>query len=191
MHLFGRPRGILGRLGGIIMAYANESCGVWVAELLQIEPSDSVLEVGFGPGVTIQYLSRLAPTGRVAGVDPSLEMVAQARTRNAAAISSGRVNVQVGSAERLPFDDNSFDKVLTINSMQVWSNRAAGLREVYRVMKPNARVALGFTIYSGQRSEGLLETLTAAGFANAKVAEKEKWFCALASKPPSTFNSRV
>jgi hypothetical protein len=49
-------------------------------------------------------------------------------------------------------------------------------------MKPVARVALGFTVYSGQPNEGLTELLTAAGFTNTKVVEKDKWFCALASQ---------
>src|SRR4051794_38586950 len=65
MQMFGCPRGVPGRLGGIIMAHTNADCGAWVTELLEIGPCDSVLEVGFGPGVIIQRLSNLA--GHVAG----------------------------------------------------------------------------------------------------------------------------
>ena len=86
MRMFRRPRGVLGRLGGIIMASTNEGCGAWVAELLEVGPCDSVLEVGFGPGVVIHGPSKLASAGRVAGIDPSHEMLEQARARNAAAI---------------------------------------------------------------------------------------------------------
>jgi ubiquinone/menaquinone biosynthesis C-methylase UbiE len=183
MQMFGRPRGILGRLGGIIMSRMNEACGAWVTELLEVRPNDSVLEVGFGPGVTIGRLSKLASRGNVDGVDLSHEMVEQASARNATAIRNGRVDLQRGSVDGLPFDDNSFDKVLAINSMQVWPDAAAGLREIRRVMKPAGRLALGFTVYSGQPNEGSTELLTAAGFANARVMVKDKWFCALASKP--------
>jgi len=49
MQMFGRPRGVPGRLGGIIMARTNSDCGAWVTELLEIGSCDSVLEVGFGP----------------------------------------------------------------------------------------------------------------------------------------------
>ena len=86
MRMFGRPRGFLGRLGGIIMARTNEECGSWVIKLLDIGPSESVLEVGFGPGVIIQRLSNLA--GHVAGIDRSHEMLQQARARNAEAIGT-------------------------------------------------------------------------------------------------------
>jgi hypothetical protein len=55
-------------------------------------------------------------------------MVEQARARNAAAIESGRVDLRRGSVESLPFDDDTFDKALAINSMQVWPDprRIAG-----------------------------------------------------------------
>jgi ubiquinone/menaquinone biosynthesis C-methylase UbiE len=139
MRMFGRPRGFLGRLGGIIMARTNEECGSWVTELLAIGPSESVLEVGFGPGVVIQRLSNLA--GHVPGIDPSQEMVQQARTRNAEAIRSGRVDLRHGSVESLPFNSNTFDKVIAINSMQVWRDTGAGLREIRRVMRPGGKRA--------------------------------------------------
>jgi ubiquinone/menaquinone biosynthesis C-methylase UbiE len=74
------------------MARTNEECGSWVTELLEIGPSESVLEAGFGPGVIIQRLSNLE--GHVAGIDPSQEMVQQSRTRNAEAIRSGRVDLR-------------------------------------------------------------------------------------------------
>jgi ubiquinone/menaquinone biosynthesis C-methylase UbiE len=183
MRMFGRPQGIAGRLGGIIMARTNADCGAWIADLIELGPNDSVLEVGFGPGVVIQRLSALASAGQVVGIDPSREMVEQARTRNATAIQSGRVGLQHASVQSLPFDDHSFDKALAINSMQVWPDAVAGLTEMRRVMKPGGRIALGFTPYSGQPNKGLTETLMAAGFSKPHVVESDKGFCALATKP--------
>jgi ubiquinone/menaquinone biosynthesis C-methylase UbiE len=170
-------------LGGIIMARTNADCGAWVTELLEIGPCDSALEVGFGPGVIIQRLSKLAVAGHIAGIDPSQEMMAQARARNATAIKDGHVDLRRGSVEHLPFDDNAFDKALAINSMQVCPDSAAGLREMRRVTKPGGKVALGFTPYAGQQNQGLTELLGAAGFTNATVVERDSSFCALAQKP--------
>jgi ubiquinone/menaquinone biosynthesis C-methylase UbiE len=126
MHMFGRPRGVLGRVGGIVMAKTNEPCGAWVTDLLEVAANDRVLEVGFGPGVIIQRLSKLASAGHVAGIDPSQEMVEQAIARNATAIKEGRVELRRGSVEDLPFDDDTFDKALAINSMQVWPDPITG-----------------------------------------------------------------
>ena len=164
------------------MARMNVDCGTWVTHLLEIGPNDRVLEVGFGPGVVIQHLAKLAVAGHVVGIDQSREMVEQARARNATAVQDGRVEIRHGSVESLPFDSNSFDKVVAINSMQYWPQAVTGLREIRRVMKVGGRIALGFTPYSGQPNKGLREALTAAGFAQAHVVESDKGFCALATK---------
>jgi ubiquinone/menaquinone biosynthesis C-methylase UbiE len=181
MRMFGRPKGLLGKLGGILMARMNYECATWVVDLLHIQPNDKVVEVGFGPGVGIQLLAGLASTGYVAGVDSSEEMVEQATERNAKTKTS--VDLRRGSVESLPFEDNMFDKALAINSMQVWPDATAGLREIRRVLKGGARIALGFTPYSGQPKTGLIETLTAAGFTNPQVVEGDKGFCAIATSP--------
>lgn len=184
LRMFGRPRGVLGRLGGMIMARSNAKCAGWVIDLLDVQPNENVLEVGFGPGVAVEFLAnRLAPRGRVAGVDASQEMAAQATVRNAKAIARGRVDLWLGTAERLPFPDGTFDKALAINSMQVWPDPVAGLREIRRALRAGGRVALGFTPYSGQQKIGIAETLVAAGFANVQVVATDAGFCALATKP--------
>lgn len=181
MQTFGRPQGLFGRLGGMLMAKMNQPCAAWVVDLLDVRGTDSVLEVGFGPGVGVQLLA--ASAKYVAGIDPSPEMLRQAMVRNAQAIDCGRVDLRIGSAERLPFEENTFDKALAINSMQVWPDATAGLVEMLRVMKSGAKIALGFTLYSGQQRSGLVERLTFAGFAEAQVLETDKAFCAVAIKP--------
>jgi ubiquinone/menaquinone biosynthesis C-methylase UbiE len=90
---------------------------------------DRVLEIGFRPGVGIRLLSEHAPGGYIAGIDPSKEMIEQAAARNAEAASAGRVDLRHGSIETLPFSNRTFDKVIAINSMRVWSDAAAGPRE--------------------------------------------------------------
>jgi ubiquinone/menaquinone biosynthesis C-methylase UbiE len=181
MRMFGRPMGTLGKLGGIIMARTNAAFARSVISLLDVQPREKVLEVGFGPGVGIQLLARSA--GRVTGVDCSREMVQQAKARNTEAIASGIVDLGHGSVEDLPLEDATFDAVLAINSMQVWPDVMAGLREVSRVTRSGGRVALGFTPYSGRSKAGIQELLSAAGFAQVRVVDTEHGFCVLALKP--------
>ena len=110
-------------------------------------------------------------------------MVRQAAARNAAALRNRRVDLRSGSVERLPFADGTFDKVLAINSMQAWPDARAGLLEIQRVLKNGGHVALGFTVNSGQPKEGIVESLTAAGFAQVRIVDMSKLFCAVATKP--------
>jgi ubiquinone/menaquinone biosynthesis C-methylase UbiE len=180
MRMFGHPRGLLGRLGGVIMARGNRRYAVWVIDLLDVQQHDNVLEVGFGPGVAIQLLAGSAR--HVAGVDASPEMLRQATQRNAETISDGRVELHQGSADHLPFEDGSFDKVMAINSMQVWPDASAGLREIRRVLKAGGALALAFTSYSGQSSQGVPDIVAAAGFADCRLVETDNVFCVLATR---------
>src|SRR5262249_41749810 len=85
---FMRPRGFVGGLVGWERARrsANRQRNVWAVGLLAVEPSDRVLEIGFGPGIAIRELSRRATQGLVCGVDHSAVMVRQATRRNADAV---------------------------------------------------------------------------------------------------------
>jgi ubiquinone/menaquinone biosynthesis C-methylase UbiE len=75
---------------------------------MEVQPSDRVLEIGFGPGIAVREIARRATRGEVVGIDHSAVMRAQAARRNAAAIREGRVALIVASVEDLPtLDGNS------------------------------------------------------------------------------------
>jgi len=138
---FAYPTGWLGSLVGIAMAIKSRERSLWVLSLLDLQPDDRVLEIGFGPGVDIQRASRVAPF--VAGIDHSAVMVRQARGRNRAAIRAGRVDVRQSSvADPLPFDDGAFTKAFAINSFQFWSDPDASIRELRRVLRSGGLLAL-------------------------------------------------
>ncbi len=124
------------------MAWENRERNTWVIELLDVQPADSILEIGFGPGWAIQQAARLATKGLVAGADVSKAMVQQAGQRNAAMIRAGRVELKQGSAAALPYGDAAFDKVFAVNSFQIWPEPLAGLKEIRRVLKPGGRVVI-------------------------------------------------
>ena len=138
---FGHPSGWLGRLAGVLMARGAED-DHWVVDLLDVQPHDRVLEVGFGPGVAVELLARRASSGLVAGVDPSEVMLRQAIKRNREAIRAGRVRLQLGSVSALPYRDASFTKACAIHSLYFWPSIEDGLRELQRVLQPQARLVL-------------------------------------------------
>jgi ubiquinone/menaquinone biosynthesis C-methylase UbiE len=183
LRMFGRPTGLSGRIGGVILARVNRGFAEEIVTLLDLRPAERVLEVGFGPGVAIELLASAASMGKVAGIDPSKEMVEQARARNAAAIRTGAVDLRQGTVEGMPFEDATFETALAINSMQVWPDKPAGLREIRRVLTGGGRLALGFTPNSRQPKPGVAELLSAAGFEAARLVDLRGGFCALAHKP--------
>jgi ubiquinone/menaquinone biosynthesis C-methylase UbiE len=181
LRMCGRPQGFLGLFGGCLMARGNRDCAAWIVDALAVGANDAVLEVGFGPGVGIALSA--ARGGIVAGVDPSRVMLAQATARNASAIADGRVDLRLASVDALPFRENAFDKAFAINSLQLWPDIAGGLREIRRVLRRGGRLGLGFTPPSGQGQDGLLEVLSAAGFAYSKLEDRGAFFGAFALKP--------
>ena len=159
---FMQPRGFAGWLVGWEMALrpSNRKRNVWAVGLLGVEPTDRVLEIGFGPGIAIRELSRRATHGLVCGVDHSAVMVRQATRRNAEAVRAGRVVLRLGSAEHLPAFAELFDKVLAVNTMGMWREPDVGLQAVHRLMRPGGRIA----IVSQPRGSGATaETTIAAG----------------------------
>jgi ubiquinone/menaquinone biosynthesis C-methylase UbiE len=139
---FAHPKGWVGHLVGIILALKNRERNAWTISILDLQPDDQVLEIGFGPGQAIQEVAKLTPNGFVAGIDLSEVMVEQARKRNSAAIRSGRVLLEQGAESPLPFEDNKFNKAFAVNSIQFWTNPLDGLQEVRRVLKPGGRVVI-------------------------------------------------
>ena len=96
---------------------------VWAVGLLDVQPDDRVLEIGFGPGIAIEEMARRATRGLVVGVDHSEVMVRQATRRNAAAVRDGtrRPAPRLGRG-RCPQFDAPFDKILAVNSLMFWDD---------------------------------------------------------------------
>ena len=105
--------------------------------LCGVGPGDRVLDVGCGTGVLARAAAELVgATGRVCGVDPNDAMRTVARQ-----VSPG-VEVLAGAAEALPFDDDTFDRVLCQFALMFFTDRSAGLREMARVLRPGGALTL-------------------------------------------------
>jgi ubiquinone/menaquinone biosynthesis C-methylase UbiE len=193
MAQFGHPRGILGQLVGRIMAYENRERNQWAVSQLDVQPNEHILEIGFGPGLAIHYLAHSTAARFIAGVDDSPIMVQQARQRNAAAICSGRVELQHGSVTQLPYPEAAFDTVFAVNSFHHWPSPADNLREVWRVVKPGGRIAIieqprgaATDAVIQARGQELVAMLTSAELQAVRIAVKPMRpaasICALGTK---------
>jgi ubiquinone/menaquinone biosynthesis C-methylase UbiE len=141
---FGHPRRVGGRLAGWVMAHrsSNRRRNQWVVRLLDVQPTDRVLEVGFGPGLAIAALSGRATRGKVYGVDHSEVMFRQAAKRNAAAIRDQRVKLFQTPVERLPPFDEPLDAILAVNSLGFWTEPAQRLADLRVLLRPGGRIAI-------------------------------------------------
>lgn len=148
---FARPSGLLGVLAGYLMARTNASMNQTAAELLDVQPDDRIVEIGFGPGELVSLLAERASRGYVAGVDPSEVMVRQAMRRNRAAVAQGRVALRRGTVSHLPYPDGSFTKACAVNSFQLWPSPLDDLHEVRRVLSDGGLLLLGLRVRDPSR----------------------------------------
>lgn len=100
-----------------------------------IQPTDSVLDVGCGTGRTLTAIQRKFGCS-ITGVDIRPAMIRKAKRRCATLGLSG--TWRVGSAEKIPFPDNTFDLVIT-ESVNVFIDVQLALRSYYRVLKKNGQ----------------------------------------------------
>lgn len=99
-------------------------------ELMRIAETDNILDVGCGAGWLSRILAKRAPRGRVVGMDISDEMIHHARE---ASLHQGNLKFVVGSVDEIPWEQNFFNHIITVESSYYWPDPARGMRELYRV----------------------------------------------------------
>lgn len=101
--------------------------------LMNLQATDRVLDVGCGTGWLGRRLARQVSGGQVVGIDVSDEMVRRAEKN-----SEGFKNLEFlqGRVDRLPWENDFFTKVISVESAYYWPDPASGLREIFRVLVP-------------------------------------------------------
>jgi trans-aconitate methyltransferase len=178
---FEHPRGVLGRLVGLIMAYrsSNRDRNRWTVELLEIQPKDRVLEIGCGPGLALEGCLARATQSIVVGLDHSQTMLDQARIRNRQAFHDGRLQLRLGSLEELSRSTDLYDKIFSVNVVQFLDD----LHSVFSVfrdhLKPGGTIATTYMprgkdpsrTKAWNMAEQVRQEMEKTGFAQVRVEE--------------------
>jgi arsenite methyltransferase len=117
--------------------------------LMALRPGERVLDLGCGSGWATRLLARMVGDGpegfgQVVGVDVSDEMIRQARET-----SKDFENILYvwGSAQQIPWEENYFDKVLSVESFYYYADQDRALAELFRVMAPRGRLFILINLY--------------------------------------------
>jgi ubiquinone/menaquinone biosynthesis C-methylase UbiE len=117
--------------------------GPWAGDLIEaaaLRPGERVLDIACGTGIVARTVARTLGGGNVVGLDLSVPMLEAARL--AAANEGLSVDWREGSAVKMPLTDGAFDVAFCQQGLQFFTDRAAALNEMYRVLAPGGRLVL-------------------------------------------------
>ena len=125
-------------------------------DLAALQPGERVLDLGSGSGLDSFVASlKVGPTGQVVGVDMTdgqLEKATELRQRG------GFSNIEYvkGYIDQLPFEDESFDSVISNGVINLVANKEATFKEAARVLKPGGRIALSDIVTGVELPNGIV-----------------------------------
>ena len=104
-----------------------------------LQPGERVLDIGCGAGFdSLLAAQSVGPSGSVVGLDMTEAMLDKAR-RGAEELGLSNIDFRRGYLEELPFDDDSFDVVISNGVVNLTPDKAASLQQIYRVLRPGGR----------------------------------------------------
>lgn len=127
--------GYVGEVQAYLRKYASDA-----VQLSGIGPDSRVLDVACGPG-TLTLLAAAIST-HVHAIDFSPQMIAELHTQAPPTIASN-ITAAVGDGMALPFPPAQFDAAFSMFGLIFFSDRARGLRELFRVLKPGGSLVIG------------------------------------------------
>jgi SAM-dependent methyltransferase len=172
---FRNSQGFLGSIAGWIMANrpSNRARNRWTIHLLQLKPTDHVLEIGCGPGVALYQAGLQTPKGQVIGLDHSDIMVKQAQRRNP--------GTTIIKRDLASIKGQLFDKIFSINVIQFVPDFFLFYRQIAQLLRKDGIVVTTYqprhqhakrqnAIDTGQKIASVMENIGFASITQLELA---------------------
>ncbi len=116
--------------------------------MMKLGPGDKVLDLGCGAGWASRLMAEAVndtdKPGQVIGLDVSDEMIRRARSSSR---SYENLMFVIGSAQQIPWEENFFDKVLSVESFYYYADQDRALAELFRVAAPRGELYILINLY--------------------------------------------
>jgi len=140
-----KPSGLFGRIVmSTIFNIGNAYINKMVYETMALQTNDHVLDIGCGTGNLTRKMASQTGDIYIEGVDFSPSMVSIARKKNKKLISKGKVSIVEGDFNTLPYKNESFHKVCSVNTVYFWPNPENTAQKLYKILKPGGFVVIAF-----------------------------------------------
>jgi len=137
-----KPAGEMGKQVGEKMNAGNQLINEWTIEKLNPSPNDKILEIGMGNGGFVNGILSVDPSIIYYGCDISELMIEEASKLNERLIDKKQAEFILATADYLPFEDASFNKVFTVNTIYFWDDPSKELSEIHRVLENNGKLVI-------------------------------------------------
>ena len=111
---------------------------------LNIEAGESILELGHGNAGHVEFVFEQAQNLKYYGLEMSELMFQEARQINRNLVSQKQAFFSLYDGNIIPFPENHFNKIFTVNTIYFWQNPEEFLLEIYRLLKPNGVFCITF-----------------------------------------------
>ena len=137
-----KPEGDVAVQIGEKMNESNRVINLATIDALDIKPDDRILEIGMGNGFFVKDIFAQHNTVHYSGCDYSEVMVNEACKSNQSLIDAGKVGFHTVAADQLPFANEVFDKVFSVNTVYFWDDPEKVLAEIRRVLKRKGKLVI-------------------------------------------------
>ncbi len=193
---FMQPKGYVGRLISNVQNYSNRQMYNSLVPLLKFDQNSKILDIGYGNGHLLELIYKKQPV-ELYGIDISADAKDMATQRNRSALAAHQLHLEVGDCCSLPYADNKFSAVTTINTVYFWRDTLLGLKEIRRTLAEGGsfynvffnkafldNVPFASTNYKKFETEELVQLGIDAGFSHIELKEiaKGKSYVAIYTK---------
>ncbi len=196
------PQGEKGIEIGEMMNATNIGMTLESIQTLLIEDDEQILEIGHGNADHVKSILNKATNIKYTGIDISETMHKEAKRLNKH--FGDQANFVLYEGKKLPFQDKTFDKIFTVNTVYFWEQPVEYLNEMYRVLKDSGMFVLtfgqrdfmeklpftqfDFKLYSNSEME---ETVSGSHFKRMKISEREEQIKSKTSEETITRNYTI
>ncbi len=139
-----KPEGEFGLEVASGMNQGNREMNLNALKILNPQSTDKILEIGMGNGAFVSNILEHHEEIHYTGIDYSELMVEESIKMNQKWIDLARADFTHGDIDDLPFDDNSFSAIFTVNTLYFWNDPIKTLEELKRVLRNSGRLLISF-----------------------------------------------
>lgn len=137
-----QPQGFWGLFICSLLNRINTTIITQTIALLRLKNQDKVLDIGFGGGKSFSLLFHINETIEIHGLEISEKAIEKANRDFRKQIANNKLHLRKGNVTDLPYPDNYFDHIISINTVYFWDDLETAFRDIHRVLKPNSTVIL-------------------------------------------------